>query len=333
MVEYLGRKRYTRQELRKRKLQLLCDLELYKNIKINRFNELINDREGVTLTGSLIYSSLISQTNRQKYTHKIVQCGDYYQVYNYNDYKVKKGEGRERVRDSPNICLTDTDNLYKIRSPGEIIEKKIETKNIYRSVFQLQRLIKANENEFKTFVTLTYEENEQDIEKCNKHFNSWRTYIKKLKSDFKYICVPEFQKRGAVHYHLLTNIDYTDFELLSKEEHKHHSNKYKKWSIGRYIVGWNKGFSFVEDMYDKNMIGYITKYLTKDIDNRLWGKRRYLYSLNLKQSSTIYIDINDIEDNSKLSFIELFSNLEYSNVYCDKLGQAIEFKEYKRKKF
>jgi len=277
------------------------------------------------VSASLLDSSLISQTKDKIYTHKIVECGDYYQVYNYQDRKIKKDKNMVKMND---IKIVNTDTLSKKENVNKI--KTIELKNIYRSMFALQRIVKANENEFKTFVTLTFAENIKTIEEANKSFNSFRTYIKKLKNDFKYVCVPEFQKRGAVHYHLLTNINYTDFKLLSKEEKKLYNPSTKKNQIGRNIVGWNKGFSFVKDITDMNVVGYLTKYMTKDIDNRLWGKRRYLYSMNLKQPKTIYIDINTDSDNSKLSFIELFYKEKFKNIYCDKLGQIIEFNEYKK---
>ena len=41
-------------------------------------------------------------------------------------------------------------------------------------------------------------------------------------------------------------------------------------------------------MKDINIIGYLSKYMTKDIDNRLFGKRRYLYSQNLVKPKTYF---------------------------------------------
>jgi len=90
-----------------------------------------------------------------------------------------------------------------------------------RSKFQLQRLVKANESEFKTFITLTFVENITCVEQANIMFDNWRRSIKRVKSDFKYVCVPEFQKRGAVHYHLLTNLDIkNDYNIITLQKGK-----------------------------------------------------------------------------------------------------------------
>ncbi len=207
----------------------------------------------------------------------------------------------------------------------------IELKNISRSRFQVQRLIKANEHEFKTFITLTFADIKySDIERANKVFNSFRTYIKRLKNDFKYVCVPEFQKRGAVHYHLLTNIDYTDFNLLSQNEVKLWNPSSNDWKIGRNIKGWSKGYTMVNSMTDINVIGYLTKYLTKDIDNRLWGKRRYLYSQNLVKPDEYYINLSDDRDFGILADIISKCDIEYDSSYLDVFGDEISYTEYKK---
>lgn len=277
---------------------------------------------------SLLDSSLISTTNSQKYTHKIIECGEYYQVYNFYDYRVKKEKEREKFRDDPKIVSDNVHHLHNSNKDNESVEvKNIEVKNILRSKNQMQRLIKTNETIFKSFMTLTFGENICDITLANQKFKNWKDtlakYLRKQKKEFLYVCVPEFQKRGAAHFHLLTNLDLkenSDIIILQKGKKNQYDVKY-----------WNNGYSSVFSMKDINVVGYLTKYMSKDIDSRLWGKRRYLYSLGLKQPSTIYIDENNTDDNSKLLFIELFSDKKYDHVYLDKLGQAIEFIEYKRK--
>lgn len=308
--------------------QLLADLDLRKRVKLDE----MNSRDCATVTRELIYSSLISQTNKQVYTHKVIKCGNYYQVYTFSDIHSKRDKKKEKLKDFPwlyknDIKSIDVDNLSEKEFDNNL--RTIETKNIMRAKFNMQRLIKTNEKEFKTFITLTFEENIKDIKTANSIFNIFRTQIKKVKNDFKYVCVPEFQSRGAVHYHLLTNINYNDFSLLSKEEYKHHSKKYKMWNSGRYIKYWKSGFSLVKSIDNIDVVGYLTKYMTKDIDNRLWGKRRYLYSQNLNKPEEYYLNINDVNDNSRLSFIELFYDLQFSNLYYDKLNEPIYFTEYK----
>lgn len=290
----------------------------------------------------LLDSSLITRSNFKKYTHKVIQCGKYLHVYQYSDLKDKKISKKDKVvyREKKNVKNLVNEKtcpvfeyLIKKRIEKRNIQKykKIDIKNINRSKLEMQRLIKTNEDVFKTFITLTFEDNIDDISYANDKFTNWRRYIKKAKSDFKYVCVPEFQKRGAVHYHLLTNIDYTDFSLLSKEEKKIYKPK-KGYQIFRTLNSWSHGFSNVQNMKDVNVVGYLTKYMTKDIDDRLWGHRRYLYSQNLKKPSVAYLDLESADVIDFLTFYDEIENYteNYKNVYADKFGQVIEFKEFKR---
>lgn len=92
---------------------------------------------------------------------------------------------------------------------------------------------------------------------------------------------------------------------------------------------WNQGYSSVFPIENINIVGYITKYITKDIDIRLFGRRRYFYSQNLKQPTTLYLDLNNIEDFKVLFKIMDTSTVSYQNAYCDLNGEIIEFKEYR----
>ena len=275
-----------------------------------------------SLNSLLLDSSLITQTNLKKYNCKIIKCGEYNQVYIYDSTKTKKDPFLEGVGEIKKIKKIDLFKEENIKRKDE--EKYIEYRNILRSKFSMQRLAKSNEKYFKTFITLTFAENITSLKEAHKSFNSWVTYIRRLKKgDFKYIAVPEFQKRGAVHYHLLTNLsikDDSNIILLQKDK----KNKYD-------VVGWNKGFTSVFDLKNIDVVAYLSKYMTKDCDNRLWGHRRYYNSLNLIKPKEEFIDLSnkDMYD----YFIKLISNsdIKYTNDYIDVLSSSkITFIEYKK---
>lgn len=96
------------------------------------------------------------------------------------------------------------------------------------------------------------------------------------------------------------------------------------------IRHWNYGFSSVFDLEGFNVVGYISKYMTKDIDNRLYGHRRYLYSNNLNKPIIEYLDLEDNKEH-----LEYFNNLiknseiKFSNSYYDKFDNQIDFVEFK----
>jgi len=78
----------------------------------------------------------------------------------------------------------------------------------------------------------------------------------------RYVAVPEFQERGAVHYHLIIfNINFIKGADIEKT-----------WAYGKTDIKLvNRG---------TGAFNYIVKYLNKSFkDERYRGKKRYFYSL------------------------------------------------------
>lgn len=276
---------------------------------------------------SILDSSLKSRTRdffklenpKQFYNCKVIDCGDYYQVYYYENGGTIKNQGLSK--DIKPINLVDTEDLYKKENEGTL--KTILLSNAIRSNFACQRLAKCNSSKWESFITLTFKENIIDIDKANKIFANWVRQIKKYKKNFMYLAVPEFQKRGAVHYHILCNLSKEDNYLIYLQEN---SDEFYD------VRFWNKGFTcvdFVKNDY-KKIYSYICKYMTKDIDNKLFGRKRYLFSQNLKKPSTNYLDLTKEKDFDYFLDISK-SNIEYSHDYIDiYTGQLIKFVEYKK---
>ena len=88
-----------------------------------------------------------------------------------------------------------------------------------------------------------------------------------------------------------------------------------------HIKYWNEGFTSVEIMKNdpKKVIGYISKYMTKDIDQRLFNRHRYFYSRNLNIPKISYIDLQDERDyqflTKKVQDKKLIYRNEYENSY------------------
>lgn len=143
-------------------------------------------------------------------------------------------------------------------------------------------------------------------------------FIQRLKWKFgksiKYLAVIEFQNRGAVHYHVLSDIPYIPQEELQDL--------------------WGNGFVYINAISHVDNIGaYIVKYMTKDnMDTRLQGLKAYLYSRNLKKPEVI---INhDLKEFDKLEkLVKTNYDLEntkpiYESTFdTDKLGTC-EYKQY-----
>ncbi|MGE5455957.1 MAG: hypothetical protein ACM3O4_02460 [Ignavibacteriales bacterium] len=278
---------------------------------------------GASLGGLLLDSSLISQTNNISYTIKLIECGDYYYLYYFN-YTKKKKIKNEDVR------KIDINSLFKKENKDKQ-PHFIEYKNILRSKFSLQRLIKSNEKEFKTFITLTYADNTRDIDikQSNKTLNIFLTQIRRIKKDFKYVCVPEYQKKReqkygfkVIHYHLLTNLKIGIDNNVILPQKDGRKNCYD-------IKYWNYGMSSTYSMENINVVGYLSKYMTKDIDNRLFNKRRYLYSQNLKHPKEYFLNTENDKDFEIIAHIKSNYNKKYENSYYSIYDNyVIDFQEY-----
>lgn len=271
----------------------------------------------------LLDSKLITPTISEGYNIKIVECGDYVQLYCYGRKKKKTNHDNDDLNLSKIVDVGKTDKKDKEKNTYNF-EKNIELRNVIRSKLQCQRLAKANATDWETFITLTFAENEQNIENANRKFRYFVDKVRRVKKDFKYLCIPEFQKRGAIHYHLLTNISLVDYKLIYSQSDK---PKFK------HIKYWNLGFTSVEVMKGdiKKIVGYISKYMTKDIDNRLFGHRRYFYSNNLTKPTEVYLD-TDVDDDftfyrKKIQELKQIYQQNYINPYDN---SNVLFLEYEK---
>lgn len=178
-------------------------------------------------------------------------------------------------------------SLYRQRRP--LKEQETTKSSLSRTKNRLLRLINANafmwELEGKSiepvFVTFTFADNVIDLDVANSIFTN---YIKRLnyqifksiKAVAKYVVVPEFQKRGAVHYHaVFFNLPKVDFR--------------KEFKDGRHQGIWGQGFITVKPVHEIFNTGlYMAKYLGKDLkDRRLVGRKKFFSSRGLHQPEVI----------------------------------------------
>jgi len=143
--------------------------------------------------------------------------------------------------------------------------------NLYRARLRIRRLIGANESawgEKLKFVTYTFGKNVSDLQEANAY---WAEYQRKIKHEFtglKYLAVVEFQKRGAIHYHVLY------FNL-----------PFRKHIKKILAETWGHGFVNIQTVEHIRHVGaYVSKYLQKQImDKRLSREKAFFCSKGLIQ--------------------------------------------------
>lgn len=236
-----------------------------------------------------------------KYKHKLITSGNILELYSY-EKEVRTGKDAEREENNGrrgNGKVEDWD-LFKQ------VKKKNREDSLVKAKKNLRRLINANVDQWgetTKFLTLTYSENFQDIKQSNYNFNKFIKRINyQLDIKLKYSCVIEFQKRGAIHYHLVTyNLPYIDSKILEEI--------------------WSHGFIKVNKVDEVDNVGaYVTKYMTKDNrDPRLEGEKCYFNSRGLKKPVETIINEKEIETlRESLSPKEVYSS-DFENEYLGRI--------------
>jgi len=239
----------------------------------------------------------------QAYNMKAIVSGNVYEFYRYEDTMFR---GYEQKRSSSSVnTFYDSEGVAVQIDPdtGEMIPKKVASRarsNI-RARNELRRLALANFSNKSKFITLTFKDNMQDLTEANKLFKAFTRQLRKKQKDFKYIAVIEFQKRGAIHYHLLCNLKYVPAKIIEKM--------------------WGQGFIKINRIDHVDNIGaYVIKYMTKeDADPRLIGKKMYQTSKKLerpkelvgKQAEFLYEQM--IKEKRKKVYSSSYENKQTSN--------------------
>lgn len=225
-----------------------------------------------------------------------INSSTYDEIYKSYDVKIKiRSNGSIKIKQYDSVISKLRDGFedpskddLPIIHKSDVLEKHVDDsfKKIRRDSLTRTRNLLIdyacqNEKYWRSFVTLTFAENITDINEANKKFHKCMSNLsKKMKRqglELMYLGTPEFQERGAVHYHLLTNLECGSIWLPVQE------NKQNMFDLKDWQFGFTSGFdlSITDDKF--NIALYITKYLYKDIDNRLFGRNKILKSNNLEK--------------------------------------------------
>lgn len=163
----------------------------------------------------------------------------------------------------------------ELSTPVEDIRNKV----LFRARTKIRDYVNCNVNAYKSssgrsyravFVTLTFRDNLTSLDITNSYFTSFiqsfSLYYFGSFSKLRYLAVPEFQGRGAVHYHCIF------FNLPYRHDVK---------TILSNL--WVHGFSQIKGITRVRNVGrYISKYLSKDFVNLgVRGKKSYFVSRGL----------------------------------------------------
>lgn len=197
------------------------------------------------------------------YTVKVVVSGKQVEVYQY-----KKEVWRE-YETTPKTVTRETEVKQLDMFEQEELRKKKIQYSINRTKTEIKRLINSNPH-LNKFMTLTFADNITDITQANYLFNQFIKRMTYRFPSFAYFAVPEFQKRGAVHYHLLCNLPYIEMDMLAHL--------------------WGHGMVNIRRVETVNNLGaYMSKYLGKELfSGRMFGKKKFFRSQSLEEPVELF---------------------------------------------
>lgn len=224
---------------------------------------------------------------------KVITSGSMVEVYQYEKEPSLTVKRQKHVRPTS-----------ESGRPPITIERRID--NVRRVRKGFIRLVRANCSTATPPALLTLTMSSiVSISEANRYFNRFTKLLaKEAKGSFKYIGVPEFQKRGAVHYHVLV-WGLSDSIIFNETPYVAWCKKtYKQPKLVRRFLDWcveksldpqdSRGTRFLQATWGYGYVdcvptdgspalaGYLAKYMQKSMhDVRLSGKRGYFCSRNV----------------------------------------------------
>lgn len=235
------------------------------------------------------------------YNEKLIISGKFIEHYRYErfiktgDVNVYRGTGRAGSADE----AEKTENRKKVMQRARSLLRRLINSNV-------AQYMDSEGNPYTSkFLTMTYKENIQDIKYSNREF---RKFVKRLNRyvgfNVKYVSVLEFQKRGAVHYHVV----FFNLPYIKK---------------ARLAEIWGHGHVKINKIETVDNVGaYVSKYMGKDLeDKRLLGKKCYFSSRGLKKPeeitdrSTVKVIMNSLSGHMQLKYEKSFNSDYTGEIY------------------
>lgn len=176
------------------------------------------------------------------------------------------------------VYLYEKDYFYNMGMlPRGLVEhddidiKRVD--NIARAQRKIKRLVNANAFVFgyyPIFVTYTFADNVQDVVFANRIFKEHMRDLRRriVGRKLRYVCVPETQKRGAIHYHVV----FFDLPFIVGIKQI-------------FASSWGHGWVQIKPVkHVRNIGAYVSKYFGKQwASDRKPKTKNYFSSVNLLQ--------------------------------------------------
>lgn len=249
--------------------------------------------------------------------YKVISSGSIIEVYEYERDTVKefpKNE-KEKYNEYEKILLEQDESNWIHEKNDRTVERRKQTMREARNL--TRRLALMNFGQGDSFITLTYADNMQDIEKADNDFKKFIQRFKYRYKDLKYIAVREFQKRGAIHFHMICNWK----KVFESEQQLKECERWFAHNV------WKHGFVDIKVLDGVDNVGaYLIKYMTKSISLEAFkGHKAYLCSKGLERP----LEYRGEEAEAILEAYRLRDKKEvFTNSYISEYLGTVSYKEY-----
>lgn len=140
-------------------------------------------------------------------------------------------------------------------------------------------------NLFELFVTFTFGEDRQNIDKKRQQMSDWLRNQRKRNGKFDYLIIPELHKDGeSLHFHALFYgyLGLIEKAINPKTGELITQNKRPVYVLPEYTLGFTNAKAISSSAADQTRVAcYIKKYITKDMPT-FKNRQRYWASKNLR---------------------------------------------------
>ena len=261
------------------------------------------------------------------YNVRLYEYEKSYQIRLYKRYITnKKGTVKElyKPEKSPKagISKKQIKQELRIRTQSEIEHSlNVAQNRAKQNIYQVTRA-----NRWDWYITLTLSPDKVDrsnYDECLKLVRKWFNNVKqRYCPNLKYIIIPELHKDGInYHFHGLL----ADTEGLTFVKSKVMQKGRRVYNIQEYTLGFTNCTKVTDT---RRVSAYITKYITKELQMHVKGKRRYLASNNCERGEVTEYNIRPEEKQELLAYCSLCEEIGHmKSQSIAPAGQCISYIE------
>lgn len=261
------------------------------------------------------------------YNVRLYEYEKSYQIRLYKRYvENKKGTLKELYKPEKSPKMEKSKKQIKpelrIRTPREIEHSMTVAQNrAKQNIYQITRA-----NRWDWYITLTLDPEKIDRSNYDACVAAVRKFFNNVKQryapDLKYIIIPELHKDGkSYHFHGLLS----DCEGLTFTDSKVRQKGKKVYNLQQYTLGFTNCTKVTDT---RKVSAYITKYITKELQAHIKGKRRYLASNNCKRGEVTEFNIRPEEKQKLLAYCSMCEEIGHmKSQTIAPAGQCISYIE------